>query len=136
MKSASFRIGTFGERIYNAPIDVLEAVSSLAHIMYVSFSYLSGTQKEETQKYFYEWSDVTPGSFDEQLADTLEMLYEHTDIRASMVRAYSFMYTLTELWQRLSTLEYIGQHKENIVVSERTTGNNTTGQNKTWSIMD
>ena len=87
-------------------------------------------------KYFYEWSDVTPGSFDEQLADTLEMLYEHTDIRASMVRAYSFMYTLTELWQRLSTLEYIGQHKENIVVSERTTGNNTTGQNKTWSIMD
>lgn len=37
---------------------------------------------------------------------------------------------------RLSTLEYIGQHKENIVVSERTTGNNTTGQNKTWSIMD
>ena len=122
--------------LYNAPIDVLEAVSSLAHIMYVSFSYLSGTQKEETQKYFYEWSDVTPGSFDEQLADTLEMLYEHTDIRASMVRAYSFMYTLTELWQRLSTLEYIGQHKENIVVSERTTGNNTTGQNKTWSIMD
>ena len=98
--------------------------------------YPKGTQKEETQKYFYEWSDVTPGSFDEQLADTLEMLYEHTDIRASMVRAYSFMYTLTELWQRLSTLEYIGQHKENIVVSERTTGNNTTGQNKTWSIMD
>ncbi len=122
--------------LYNAPIDVLDSVSSLAHIMYVSFSYLSGTQKEETQKYFYEWSDVTPGSFDEQLADTLEMLYEHTDIRASMVRAYSFMYTLTELWQRLSTLEYIGQHKENIVVSERTTGNNTTGQNKTWSIMD
>ncbi|KAA4742720.1 type VI secretion system membrane-associated complex protein TssK, partial [Bacteroides fragilis] len=48
----------------------------------------------------------------------------------------AFMYTLTELCQRLSTLEYIGQHKENIVVSERTTGNNTTGQNKTWSIMD
>ena len=33
--------------LYNAPIDVLEAVSSLAHIMYVSFSYLSGTQKRK-----------------------------------------------------------------------------------------
>lgn len=133
---ATLQFSYTNKGLYNAPIDVLDSVSSLAHVMYVSFSYLSGTQKEETQKYFYEWSDVTPGSFDEQLSDTLEMLYEHTDIRSSMVRAYSFMYTLTELWQRLSTLEYIGQHKENIVVSERTTGQNTTGQSKSWSIMD
>lgn len=118
-----------------APIDVLSCVSGLAHIVYTSFSFLSGPQKEEVLKYFYEWSDVTPGSFEELLANTLEMLYDHTDIRASMIQANTFMYTITELWQRLSTLEYIGQHKDNIVVSERTMGSNTS-QTKTWTIMD
>lgn len=132
---ASFQYDYVNKGAYYAPIDMLGHISSLAHILYVGFSFLSGPQKEEVLKYFYEWSDVTPGSFEELLSNTLEMLYDHTDIRASMIQANSFMFTIGELWQRLSTLEYIGQHKENIVVSERAAGN-MTGQNKTWSIMD
>ena len=132
---ASLQFGYTNKGSYYAPVDVLECISGLAHIMYVSFSFISGPHKEEVLKYFYEWSDVTPGSFEELLSNILEILYDHTDIRSSMIQATSFMGTLTELWQRLSTLEYIGQHKENIVVSERTSGN-TTEQSRTWSIMD
>lgn len=131
---ASFQFNYTNKGAYYAPIDVLSHVSGLAHIIYVSFSFMSGPQKEEVLKYFYEWSDVTPGSFEELLANTLEILYDHTDIRTSMIQANSFMYTLTELWQRLSTLEYIGQHKDNIVVSERNMGGASTG--KTWTVID
>lgn len=132
---APIQFGYNNKGLWYAPVDVLECISGLAHVMYASLSFVSGPQKEEVLKYFYEWSDVTPGSFEELLTATLEMAYDHTDIRSSMIRANSFMYTVTELWERLSTLEYIGQHKENIVVSERTSGS-VPGQNKSWSIID
>lgn len=132
---APIQFGYNNKGLWYAPVDVLECISGLAHVLYASLSFVSGPQKEEVLKYFYEWSDVTPGSFEELLTATLEMAYDHTDIRSSMIRSNSFMYTLTELWERLSTLEYIGQHKENIVVSERTSGS-VAGQNKSWSIID
>lgn len=133
--TASMQFGYTHKAIWYPPISIMEYVSGLAHVMYVSFSFLSGPRKEEVLKYFYEWSDVTPGSFEEMLCNILEISYDHTDIRSGMVQTDSFMKTINELWERLSTLEYIGQHKENIVVSERTSGN-VSGQNKSWTIMD
>ena len=120
---------------YLPPIEIVKYFSTLAHVCFVSLNFLKSNEKEELLKYFYEWSDITPGSFEETLANTLEMLYEHDKIRSTMVQIDSFMTILSELWIKLSQLDYIGQHKENIIVSERTVQPEATQKTK-WSIID
>lgn len=120
------------------PIDVTDCFSTLAHTCFISLNFISKMDKEELLKYFYEWSDVTPGSFEEMLSNTLSIIYDHNNIRSVMLQVESFLRTMSELWIRLSTLEYIGQHKENIVISERTYGQQETRKKETggWTILD
>ncbi len=117
------------------PIEIVKYFSSLAHICFVSLNFIKSSEKEDLLKYFYEWSDITPGSFEEMLAETLELIYEHDKIRSTMVKMETFMTTLTELWIKLSQLDYIGQHKESIIVSERILQSESTQKTK-WSIID
>ncbi len=118
------------------PIDIVNYASSLAHTCYAALTLLSSRQQEELLKYFYEWTDVSPGSFKELLADTLEIMYEHDNVRAMMVRSENFLHTLSELWERLARLEFIGQHKESIVVSERTQEPEAGTPKRSWSLTD
>lgn len=119
-----------------APVEIVNYFSTLAHICFNSLNFINKTEKEELLKYFYEWSDVTPGSFDDLLATTLAIIYEHNSIRNVMVQVESFLGTFSELWLKLSTLEYIGQHKENIVVSERFYQKETVKSKSGWTILD
>ena len=102
-----------------APIRIVNYFSTLAHICYVSLNKQSRTETEELLSYFHEWSDVTPGSFEELLANTLGIIYDHNALRATMIQIETFLHILSDLWLKLSGLEYIGKHKDNIVVSER-----------------
>jgi hypothetical protein len=43
---------------------------------------------------------------------------------------------MSELWLKLSALEYIGQHKDNIVVSERAHQTETVKSKGGWTILD
>jgi len=103
----------------SSPAELVNYFSTLAHTAYVSMNFIGKQDREEMLKYFYEWSDVTPGSFDELLSNTLSIIYNHNSIRSVMLQVESFLRIMSELWLKLSSLEYIGQHKENIIVSER-----------------
>ncbi|WP_075603031.1 type VI secretion system baseplate subunit TssK [Saccharicrinis aurantiacus] len=120
---------------YLPPIDIIQYFSTLAHVTYGSLSFIQNKEKEELLKYFYEWSDITPGSFEETLANTLEILYEHDKIRSTMFQIDSFMTILSDLLVKLSQLDHIGQHKENIIVSESISQSDSTQKSK-WSILD
>jgi hypothetical protein len=87
-------------------------------------------------KYFYEWSDITPGSFEVLLASNLVIMYEHDNIRTIMLQMESFLRIMSELWHKMSALEYIGQHKENIIVSERMHQTETVKVKNGWTILD
>lgn len=119
------------------PVEIADYFSTLAHTCFISLNFISKSEKEELLKYFYEWSDITPGSFEELLSNTLSIIYDHNNIRSIMIQMNSFLQIVSELWVRLSTLEYIGQHKENIVISERSyqqeTKKKETGG---WTILD
>lgn len=99
------------------PVEIINYISSTAHTFYAALTLINSKQKEEMLKYFYEWTDIAPGVFEELLSGTLDMMYEHDNIRAMMVRSEHFLHTFTELWARLARLEFIGQRKESIVVS-------------------
>jgi hypothetical protein len=118
------------------PIHTVGHISALAHTCYVSLLMLDSRQKEEMLKYFYEWTDVAPGTFESILSETLEMIYEHDSLRAMMVRSEQFLRMFTELWESMSRLEYIGQHKENIVVSEINREKEVVNTRASWNITD
>lgn len=119
-----------------APIEIADYFSTLAHSCYISLSFISKGDKEELLKYFYEWSDVTPGSFEELLSETLSISYDHSNIRQVMGQLENFLKVISELWLKLSTLEYIGQHKENIVISERSYQKEIKRETGNWTILD
>ncbi|NDV69998.1 type VI secretion system membrane-associated complex protein TssK [Dysgonomonas sp. 25] len=119
-----------------APVEIVNYFSTLSHICFSSLNYINKTEKEELLKYFYEWSDITPGSFEELLSGTLSIIYEHHGIRSVMLQVESFLRIISELWMKLSTLEYIGQHKENIIVSERVHQSTTSSAKGGWTILD
>lgn len=121
---------------YMAPIEIIKLVSTLSHRVVVCMNFLKNSDKEQLLKYFYEWSGITPSSFEETLANTLEILYEHDKIRSIMLQAETFMTNMSELWLKMSQLDYIGQNKESIIVSERVDHQQDTTQKTHWSIFD
>jgi hypothetical protein len=119
-----------------APINIVNYFSTLAHICYADLSFINKIEKEELLRYFYEWSDVKPGAFEELLSNTLSIAYDHNNIRAIMIQVESFLRTISELWIRLSSLEYIGQHKDNIVIGERNHHAQDPVKKSSWTILD
>ena len=62
-------------------------------------------------------------------------MYNHHNIRQLMVTAERFLYLFNDLWTTLSRLEYIGKHKENIVVAERSRQPKESSESR-WNILD
>ncbi|HMI61183.1 MAG TPA: hypothetical protein VK518_09750 [Puia sp.] len=109
--------------------------SNLAHLFFTGIRLIEAKEREEMLKYFYEWRDVTPGNFEELLARTIELIYDHQDIYASLSLVEEFLKVVTALWKKLSTLEYIGQRKENIVVAEQQIVQQVQAK-RTWTLLD
>ena len=118
-----------------SPVVLAGYFSSLAHIFFTAIKLIDPREREELLKYFYEWKDVTPGNFEELLAKTIELVYDHKQINQSMLMVSEFMNVMVALWNKLSGLEYIGQRKENIVVAEQQVVQQVQAK-KTWTLLD
>ncbi|MDR2915089.1 MAG: type VI secretion system baseplate subunit TssK [Tannerella sp.] len=118
------------------PVEIINTFSSLAHTAFVSINFINKKQKEEMLQYFYEWSDITPGNLMAILTDMLEATYKHYDIRGMMDKTGHFLSEFSRLWIKLSTLEYIGQHKENVVVAQKTPKVEVVTRQSGWTIID
>lgn len=117
------------------PVQVVGYFSNLAHIFYTVMNYPGAREKEEMLKYFYEWKDVTPGNFEDLLARTVDLVYDHYNIQQSMAQVLEFMQVLSALWNKLSSLEFIGQRRENIVVAEQKTIEQVQAK-RSWTLLD
>ncbi|QEM05329.1 hypothetical protein DIU31_018090 [Mucilaginibacter rubeus] len=117
------------------PIQLVSCFSEMAHLFFSTVKSMPGAEREELLKYFYEWKDVTPGNFEELLARLIEIIYNHHEINSSMTAIDEFMRVIVALWNKLSTLEYIGQRKENIVVAEQQ-AIQTIQTKRTWTLLD
>lgn len=118
-----------------SPVYLAGCFSQLAHVFFTGIKHVEPKEREEMLKYFYEWRDVTPGNFEELLARTIELIYDHHDIHASMLLIEEFLNVITALWKKLATLEYIGQRKENIVVAEQQIVQQVQAK-RTWTLLD
>ena len=100
-----------------APVEIAELFAAFAHRCFVALNFIPQKKRDEMLQYYYEWSDVTPSNFIDMLTNMLEVNYDHNNIRGIMEQTESFLSVFSSLWVRLSSLEYIGFRKENVVVA-------------------
>ncbi|RPE05760.1 hypothetical protein EGT74_25695 [Chitinophaga lutea] len=117
------------------PVMLVSCFSNMAHLFYSTLHYSGAKEKEEMLKYFYEWKDVTPGNFEDLLLRTIDVVYDHYNIHRSMEQVSECMQVLAALLNKLSSLEFIGQPKGNIVVAEEKMVEQIKVRNS-WSILD
>lgn len=117
------------------PVAMIGLFSNLAHIFYTTLHFPGNKEKEELLKYFYEWKDVTPGNFEELLGKTIDLVYDHHQIQQSLAQVNHFLQVLAALWSKLSSLEFIGQRRENIVVAEQQVVQQTQAK-RSWTLLD
>lgn len=120
---------------YYPPLRFLNVFSTLAHRLYVCLGFMNKEEKEDLLKYFNEWNGINPGAYEGLLRENSGLLYNHQNIRPLMITAERFLYQFNDLWTTLSRLEYIGKHKENIVVAERSRQPKETNESR-WNILD
>lgn len=120
------------------PIVMIGYFSTLANRLLILINCFSAADKEEVLNYFYQWIDVTPGGFGKVLTKCAGIVYEHQNMNESIEPVYQFLDMLDAIWKRLGTLEYIGQRRDNIVITaEQAQARNTTsGGRQAWKTID
>ncbi len=94
------------------PIFMVIFFAKFARIIKTSLGCISNTGKEELLKYFLEWSELRPGTFENILDTVIELEYNHRDISNSLKICAKFIDTLAALFNKISQLDYIGKQKE------------------------
>lgn len=124
------------EMPHQSPIYLVGCFSSLANTLYTTLQCINPDEKEELLKYIFEWCDITPNDQEQALLGALEVRYNHYNIAESLLAIRQFLNMFEGIWTKLNTLEFIGQHKENIVVAKETVQPVVEPPKKKWSILD
>lgn len=120
-----------------SPIHLVKMISVLANELSIALSIMDETDKEKLLQYYYEWTDIKPSTLLDSIANVASIQYNHIEIQQTIAKLSQFIAMLEGVFKKMSDLEYIGQRKDNIVISEEV---NTTkqerGRNTSWSIID
>lgn len=116
-----------------SPYKVTEIISGLANAILTSLTFMSKANKEEVLKYFYEWNGVSPSAFEQIMDEVVSLEFNQNRISLSMLSIDSMLKMLEELMVSLSRLDYVGQHKESMVISVSSTKEETNqGKKSSW----
>lgn len=118
-----------------SPIYFVACFSQLAVHLYQATQVLPPTDLEEMLNYIGEWSDIAPHVLLHQLTHVAEIKYEHMDCGLHLDQIQVLLSSLEKIFLQLSELDYIGQRKENIIITEL----DVTPVPKTtrgWSVLD
>jgi len=118
-----------------SPIEMADLIAAFSHRCFVALNFIPKKKRDEMLQYYYEWSDITPSYFIDLLTKMLEANYDHNNIRAIMEQIESFLSMFSSLWIRLSSLEYVGFRKENVVVAIQEKQEVVTRKSG-WTILD
>ncbi|MDG1331764.1 MAG: hypothetical protein P8P74_05510 [Crocinitomicaceae bacterium] len=120
-----------------SPIFMASKISTLANYLSNELALMEKAEKEEVLQYYYEWIDIKPSIFEATIGEVMQFKYNHQDIGTMIAKVDYFIAIMSQLWKKLGQLEYVGQRKENIVISEDRIETNSSAQRKrSWSIID
>ncbi|QDP84770.1 hypothetical protein FNJ88_04095 [Chryseobacterium sp. SNU WT5] len=117
------------------PIYVIDIFSKMALHLYNATQVIPNAELEEMLNYSLEWSEVAPHTFIGQLTLVSEISYDHYSCGEYFKNIQSLLNCLEIVFGKLSELDYIGQRKENIIVTEQEVKSKTDPK-KGWSVLD
>lgn len=117
------------------PVNLINVFAQLALAVYNGIETIPPKEKEEMLNYCHEWGDVAPHVLINHLSAVIEINYDHHNTGEYMKSIHLLLGSLYSITDKLSGLEYIGQHKENIVVKEEAI-TQVIKEKKGWSVLD
>lgn len=117
------------------PIYLIDIFSKTALHLYNATQMIPNAELEEMLNYSLEWSEVAPHTFIGQLTVVSEITYDHYNCGEYLKNIQSLLNCLEIVFGKLSELDYIGQRKENIIVTEQEVKSKTDPK-KGWSVLD
>ncbi len=118
------------------PVFIASKISVLANYLSNEMALMEKSEKEGLLQYYYEWIDIKPSIFESTMGEVMQMKYNHLDIAEMITKVDYFIAIMSRLWKKLGQLEYVGQRKENIVISEDRQEVSVTQKSRSWSIID
>ncbi|MDR0792035.1 MAG: hypothetical protein LBE82_01910 [Chitinophagaceae bacterium] len=117
------------------PIYLVDLFSRMALHLYNHMQSLRPAELEEMLNYVFEWSEIAPHTLTNRLSNVAEINYDHNQNGAYLMDIQELLMNLEIILGKLSELDYIGQHKENIIVNERDITPAPKAK-KGWNILD
>lgn len=117
------------------PIYLVDIFSKTALHLYNATQMIPNAELEEMLNYSLEWSEVAPHTFIGQLTVVSEITYDHYNCGEYLKNIQALLNCLEIVFGKLSELDYIGQRKENIIVTEQEVKSKTDPK-KGWSVLD
>lgn len=121
--------------IEEPPIRYLQSINILARSIFNALRTISNKEYEYMLQYFYEWTEISPSSFETTVGDVLSLKYNHLDIAKTNRVVQKFVTTLDTIVKKMSELDYIGLIRENIIISDDSNVEQEKTQ-KTWRFID
>jgi hypothetical protein len=120
-----------------SPIFLVQKISTLANYLSNELALMEKAEKESVLQYYYEWIDIKPSIFEATIGEVMQYKYNHQDIATMIAKIDYFIAIMSSLWKKLGQLEYVGQRKENIVISEDSQESSAVAaRRRSWSIID
>ena len=94
------------------PVYLVSKVSSLARMIKNIMDCYLGSGKEELINYFTEWCNFSQGELEGAITLLSNHTYDHLDINNSVGKITGFTRILSQLFNQLARLEYIGKRKD------------------------
>ena len=97
---------------FQPPVAMFEFVASCARLIRNTIEARSGKSKEELLNYLTDWCELNQGEFDNILSTTVNFNYQHTRILETANMMNQFIELISNLFDKLSSLEYVGKKKD------------------------
>jgi hypothetical protein len=98
--------------LYQPPVWLVAKASAMARLIKNILDIHLGSGKEELVNYFTEWCNISQGEMEGAIIAVATHQYDHMDINASIAKITTFTRILSQLFNQLARLEYIGKRKE------------------------
>lgn len=133
---SSIYFSLINELPQEAPIKLINSISTLSSIQNRMYQCLPEEEREELFKYFFEWTELSPKRLDQLMSLSSNIRYDHNNIQHSLINILDFLNMTDTVWKKMDALEFIGQRKENILVTKETVHIKEDAPKKRWSILD
>lgn len=117
------------------PVFMIDVFSQLALKLFYETQKIPAAELEEMMNYCFEWSSIPQHQLMGLLKQNAEVNYEHHDTAPAMKGIEEMLSTLKQIFGQLSALDYIGQHKDNVIVNVQEIKSNNDPK-AGWSVVD